>query len=67
MQFDRTFYHQIAHCYISGIAFEILVGPFTDSKYFVYYFPIDNDNNKKGGRQFQTKCNTRRTNKTLVF
>jgi hypothetical protein len=34
--------------YPSGIAFEILVGPFTDSKYCVYYFPIDNDNNKKG-------------------
>jgi hypothetical protein len=35
----------------SSFAFEILVGPFTDSKYFVYYFPFDNDNNnnKKGG------------------
>ena len=29
--------------YPLGIAFEILVGPFVDSKYFVYYFPIDND------------------------
>lgn len=25
-----------------GIAFEILEGPFVDSKYFVYYIPIDN-------------------------
>ena len=34
--------------YPLGIAFEILVGPFANSKYFVYYFPIDNDNNKTG-------------------
>ena len=34
--------------YPLGIAFEILVGPFADSRYFVYYFPIDNDNNKTG-------------------
>ena len=28
--------------YPLGIAFEILEGPFVDSKYFVYYIPIDN-------------------------
>jgi hypothetical protein len=32
--------------YPLGIAFEILEGPFVDSKYFVYYIPIDN--NKTG-------------------
>ncbi len=32
--------------YPLGIAFEILEGPFVDSKYFVYYVPIDN--NKTG-------------------
>lgn len=32
--------------YPLGIAFEILEGLFTDSKYFVYYIPIDN--NKTG-------------------
>src|ERR687890_2374212 len=29
--------------YPLGIAFEILEGPFVDSKYFVYYLPIDNN------------------------
>jgi hypothetical protein len=32
--------------YPLGIAFEILEGLFADSKYFVYYIPIDN--NKTG-------------------
>lgn len=32
--------------YTLGIAFEILEGLFADSKYFVYYIPIDN--NKTG-------------------
>jgi hypothetical protein len=32
--------------YPLGIAFEILEGPFVDSKYFVCYIPIDN--NKTG-------------------
>ena len=32
--------------YPLGIAFEILEGPLVDSKYFVYYIPIDN--NKTG-------------------
>ncbi len=32
--------------YPLGIVFEILEGPFVDSKYFVYYIPIDN--NKTG-------------------
>ena len=27
--------------YPLGIAFEVLEGPFADSKYFVYYFPSD--------------------------
>ena len=34
--------------YPLGIAFEILEGPFADSKYFVYYFLLDNDNSKTG-------------------
>ena len=34
--------------YPLGIAFEVLEGPFAGTKYFVYYFPIDNDNNKTG-------------------
>src|SRR5918994_576030 len=34
--------------YPLGIAFETLVGPFADSKYFIYYFPMNNDNNKTG-------------------
>ncbi len=29
--------------YPLGIAFEILEGPFVDSRYFVYYIPIDNN------------------------
>jgi hypothetical protein len=32
--------------YPLGIAFEILEGLFADSKYFVYYIPVDN--NKTG-------------------
>ena len=32
--------------YPLGIAFEILEGPFVDSKYFVYYIPLEN--NKTG-------------------
>src|SRR5215204_2893142 len=34
--------------YPLGIAFEILEGPFADSKYFVYYFPLDNYSRKTG-------------------
>jgi hypothetical protein len=34
--------------YPLGIAFEILEDPFADSKYFVYYFLLDNDNSKTG-------------------
>src|SRR5918995_6119255 len=34
--------------YPLGIAFEVLEGPFADSKYFVYYFLLDNDNSKTG-------------------
>jgi len=34
--------------YPLGIAFEILEGPFADSKYFVYYFLLDNDSSKTG-------------------
>jgi hypothetical protein len=29
--------------YPLGIAFEILEGPFADSKYFVYYIPLNNN------------------------
>jgi hypothetical protein len=40
MKIRETMYYPL------GIAFEILEGPFVDSKYFVYYIPIDN--NKTG-------------------
>jgi hypothetical protein len=42
MKIKGTPYHPL------GIAFEILEGPFADSKYFVYYFLLDNDNSKTG-------------------
>src|ERR687892_2614052 len=40
MGIKGTFYYPL------GIAFEILEGPFVDSKYFVYYIPLEN--NKTG-------------------
>jgi hypothetical protein len=40
MKIKGTIYYPL------GIAFEILEGLFADSKYFVYYIPIDN--NKTG-------------------
>jgi hypothetical protein len=42
MGIKGTFYYPL------GIAFEILEGPFVDSKYFVYYFPLNSDNSKTG-------------------
>src|SRR5918995_4999508 len=35
--------------YPLGIAFEVLEGPFADSKYFVYYYPLDTNGISKTG------------------